>query len=64
MALLYVAAAWIAAGAAMAARTVWRERRRIPAAPDNQPGHDTAALQTCRHISALSTTSRKENPQP
>ncbi|MEV8548368.1 hypothetical protein AB0L04_00735 [Streptomyces glaucescens] len=35
--------------------------RRIPAAPDNQPGHDTAALTTCRHISALLTTSRKEN---
>jgi hypothetical protein len=38
--------------------------RRIPAAPDNQPGRDTAALRTCRHISALPTTSRKENPQP
>jgi len=36
--------------------------RRIPAAPDNQPGRDTAALTVCRHINVLPTTSRKENP--
>ena len=35
--------------------------RRIPAAPDNQPGRDTTALWTCRRINALPATSRKEN---
>ncbi|MDX3033926.1 hypothetical protein [Streptomyces scabiei] len=60
MALLYLAAAWYAAGAVMAARTLWRERRHLPAAPDNQPPTD---LWTCRRIGALPTASRKENPQ-
>lgn len=59
-----LAAAWYAAGAAMAARTLWRERRHLPAAPDNQPPTDTEDLWTCRRINALPTTSRKETPQP
>lgn len=56
--------AWYAVGALMAARTVWRERRHLPAAADNLPPTDTTDLWTCRRIAAQPTTSRKENPQP
>jgi hypothetical protein len=38
--------------------------RRIPAAPDNQPGTSVDDLITCRRIDALPTAPRKENPQP
>ncbi|MFE7899224.1 hypothetical protein ACFU3E_17175 [Streptomyces sp. NPDC057424] len=55
-----LAAAWLAAGGVMAARTVWRQRRHLPAAPDNQPGTDTDAFITCRRIAALPTARREE----
>ncbi|MGY1579196.1 hypothetical protein [Streptomyces sp. MN13] len=58
----------VAAGAlAVGVWAVWHAvtgRPRIPAAPDNQPGHDADALIVCRRISALPTSRRKENPQP
>ncbi|WP_045562329.1 hypothetical protein [Streptomyces sp. FxanaA7] len=56
--------AWYAAGAVMAARTLWRERRHLPAAPDNRPPTDTTDLWTCRRIGAQPVAHRKENPQP
>lgn len=62
--LAWIPVAVLAPGAVMAARTLWRERHHLPAAPDNRPGTDTDALWTCRRISALPTASRKENPQP
>lgn len=62
--LAWIPVAVLAPGAVMAARTLWRERHHLPAAPDNRPGVDTDALWTCRRISALPTASRKENPQP
>ncbi|MFJ3812233.1 hypothetical protein ACIPWE_38460 [Streptomyces sp. NPDC090073] len=40
----------LAPGAFIAIRTLWRERHRLPAAPDNQRGTDTGALDTCRQI--------------
>ncbi|WP_432027411.1 hypothetical protein [Streptomyces sp. 1222.5] len=40
----------LAPGALLAIRTLWRERRRLPAAPDNQAGIDLAALNTCAEI--------------
>lgn len=55
-----LAAAWYAAGGVMAARTAWRQRRHLPAAPDNLPPADADALWTCRRINALSTATRKE----
>lgn len=38
--------------------------RRLPAAPDNQPGRDTEALWACRRIAAQPTATqpRKEKP--
>ncbi|MFG2352638.1 hypothetical protein [Streptomyces sp. NPDC048521] len=52
--------ALVAPGAVIALRTLWRERTRLPAAPDNQPGTDTEALWTCRRI-MRATETRKEN---
>jgi hypothetical protein len=58
----------VAAGAlAIGVWAVWHAitgPRRIPAAPDNQPGTSVDDLWTCRRIAAQPTTSRKENPQP
>ncbi|MFJ8583674.1 hypothetical protein ACIRD2_03300 [Streptomyces sp. NPDC093595] len=59
MSLAWIPAILLAPGAVMAARSLWRERHRIPAAPDNRAGTDTDALQTCRRIAA---TTRKETP--
>ncbi|MEU0665716.1 hypothetical protein ABZ508_26520 [Streptomyces lavendulocolor] len=59
MSLWWIPIAAITPGAVMAARSLWRERHRIPAAPDNQPGRDDEALDTCRRIPAQT---RKENP--
>jgi hypothetical protein len=59
--LVWIPVAWIVAGAVMAARTVWRERRHLPAAADNLPPADRTDLWTCRRISALPTASRKED---
>ena len=50
-----VAVAGCRAGAAIA-----RRRRRIPAAPDNQAGRNTADLSTCRRILAATNQPRKE----
>lgn len=55
-----LAAAWYAAGGVMAARTAWRQRRHLPAAPDNLPPADTTDLWTCRRINALPTAHREE----
>lgn len=60
--LVWIPVAWYAAGALMAARTVWRERRHLPAAADNQPPTDIDAYLTCRRIAALPTARRKEKP--
>jgi hypothetical protein len=62
--LAWLVPAVLAPGAVMAARTVWRERRHLPAAADNQPPTDIADLITCRRISALPTASpaREEKP--
>jgi hypothetical protein len=60
----WLVALLLAPGAVMAARTLWRERRHLPAAPDNQPGIDADLLWACRRIDRQPTTSRKENPQP
>lgn len=64
MNLAWLVPAVILPGAVMAARTVWRERRHLPAAPDNLPPTDVDAYLTCRRIGALPTTSpaREENP--
>ncbi|MFJ4974159.1 hypothetical protein ACIP6X_02210 [Streptomyces coeruleorubidus] len=63
MNLAWLVPAVLAPGVVMAARTLWRERRHLPAAPDNQPPTDTTDLWTCRRISALPVATRKEtNP--
>ncbi|MFJ8594821.1 hypothetical protein [Streptomyces sp. NPDC093598] len=62
--LVWIPITWYAASAVMAARTAWRQRRHLPAAPDNLPPADIDAYLTCRRINALPTASRKENPQP
>lgn len=41
-------------GAVVAARAVWRQHHRIPAAPDNKPGIDAVDLWICRRIAAQS----------
>lgn len=75
MNLVWLVPAVIAPGAVMAARTLWREHHRVPAAPDNQPGINAADLWACRHIASepladpnatnrLLDDIRKENPQP
>jgi hypothetical protein len=58
--LVWIPVAWYAAGAVMAARTVWRERRHLPAAADNLPPTDIDAFITCRRIAALPTARREE----
>jgi hypothetical protein len=60
MNLAWLVPAVLAPGAVMAARTVWRERRHLPAAADNLPPTDIDAYITCRRISALPTARRKE----
>jgi hypothetical protein len=60
--LAWIPVAILAPSIAWAAHTAWRDRRHLPAAPDNQPGTDITALQTCRHINALPLASRKEKP--
>jgi hypothetical protein len=60
--LAWIPAILLAPGAVMAARSLWRERHRIPAAPDNQPGRDDIALATCRRIARIPAQTRKENP--
>lgn len=62
MNLAWLVPAVLLPGAAMAARTAWRQRRHLPAAPDNLPPADADALWTCRRINALPTTTRKEKP--
>jgi hypothetical protein len=59
--LAWIPVAILAPSIAWAAHTAWRDRHHLPAAPDNRPGVDTDALQTCRHINALPPVSRKEN---
>ncbi|KOG33327.1 hypothetical protein [Streptomyces resistomycificus] len=61
MNLAWLVPAVLAPGAVLAVRSLWRERRHIPAAPDNQRGIDIDALWTCRRINALPTASRKED---
>jgi hypothetical protein len=61
MNLAWLVPAVIFPGAVMAARTVWRERRHLPAAADNQPPTDIDAYITCRRIAALPTATRKED---
>jgi hypothetical protein len=62
MNLAWLVPAVILPGAVMAARTVWRERRHLPAAADNQPPTDIDAYITCRRIAALPTARREEKP--
>lgn len=59
MNLAWLIPAVLAPGAAMAAHTLWRERHRLPAAPDNVRGIDPELLWTCRHIA---TATRRETP--
>lgn len=40
--------------AVVAARVLWRQHHRIPAAPDNKPGNDAVDLWICRRIAAQS----------
>jgi hypothetical protein len=47
---VWIIPAILAPGLLMAARSLWRERHRLPAAPDNQAGIDAQALWTCRRI--------------
>jgi len=57
-------AIWILApGALLVVRTLWRERRRLPAAPDNKPPVDIDDLIVCRRI-LRETETRKESPKP
>ncbi|MFJ3507852.1 hypothetical protein [Streptomyces luteogriseus] len=60
MNLAWIVPAVLIPGAVMAARTVWRERRHLPAAADNLPPTDIDAFITCRRIAALPTATRKE----
>ncbi|GGT85500.1 hypothetical protein [Streptomyces coeruleorubidus] len=62
MSLAWIVPAVLAPGAVMAARSLWRERRHLPAAADNLPPADTTDLWTCRRINALPTATRKEKP--
>lgn len=55
LATLALAGIWAIAHSIRAGR-----RHRIPAAPDNQPGHDEGLLQLCRLIAL--TKPRKEKP--
>jgi hypothetical protein len=60
MSLAWIVPAVLVPGAVMAARTVWRERRHLPAAADNQPPTDIDAYITCRRINALPAARREE----
>jgi hypothetical protein len=61
--LAWIPAILLAPGAVMAARSLWRERHRIPAAPDNQPGTDQDALNTCQQIARIPAQTWKETGQ-
>jgi hypothetical protein len=63
--LAWVGAAWMAAAVYVAVAKPFRDEpkpRPVPAAPDNQPGHDDIALATCRRIARIPAQTRKENP--
>ncbi|GGV91856.1 hypothetical protein [Streptomyces massasporeus] len=62
MNLAWIVPAVLVPGAVMAVVTVWRERRHLPAAPDNLPPADIDAFITCRRIAALPVASREEKP--